>query len=166
MNETTFTRQFMQNWQRQHPELLWWHKIADPTYGGNVTHSRAVDVIACFKGVCVGLEWKLKKDDRAFPLDKVRDGQICTLLDIEKAGGVGFVMIAVYKGSRDKHVYMIPIKQWIEITSQIKTRKSVRLELAFARWRVEIDYSSSHANWNASKIEKRANEARLKNFYQ
>lgn len=153
MNETTITRQVMQNWQRQRGSLIWYHKIADPTFGGDVTNERAVDVVACYKGTFVGIEWKLKKDDRAFPLKRVRLGQVQTLCDIEAAGGVGLLAIAVYNGPYDKCVYMIPIQYWNNAVNAITDRKSIRIEEAFPHWKVEPRRVGSFVHWNLQPIE-------------
>ena len=174
MNETTFTRQFMQDWQRQRPALhcqhlqknrVWYHKIADPTYGGNVTNTRAVDVIACFGGVCVGMEWKLKKDTRAFPIKRIREGQIETLRAIEQAHGIGFIMIAVYLGPREKCVYAIPIERWLEVVVRTTTRKSICIETEFANCRIEMHSVGTYRHWKVRPIEQLISAVRLKNFY-
>lgn len=161
INETTFTRQFMQNWQRQRPDLLYYHKIADPTFGGDVTGARAVDVVACFCGVFVGMEWKLKRDNRAFPLKRVRIGQIKTLCDIEVALGFGYLMVAVYNGPRDKYVYAIPIKRWNEEVERLKKgSKSIRIEEVFDDCRIEMYRAGSYLIWDTAQIEKELDRAR------
>lgn len=153
MNETTITRQVMQNWQRQRCSRLWWHKIADPTFGGDVTNERAVDVVGCLDGVMFGMEWKIKKDDRALPLNRVRLGQLETLRQIEASGGVGLLMIAVYKGPHDKCVYAVPIWAWDNATKAITDRKSIRIEEAFPACRIETRRQGSYVHWNLMKVE-------------
>ena len=131
MRETEIIRQLMQNWKRQRPDMLWWHKIADPRFGGHVTNERAVDVIACFQGICVGMEWKLKKDTRAFPLNRVRLGQLETLCDIHLASGVALLMIVEYITPQNKCLYAIPVDRWNCEVAKITDRKSIRLEEHF-----------------------------------
>ncbi|KKL85157.1 hypothetical protein LCGC14_1957580, partial [marine sediment metagenome] len=77
MNESTITRQVMFNLQRQYPEIFF-HKIADPRIGGYSTGTRAVDIVLCFKGIFVGLEFKIMKG-RSIPLDRIRENQLITL---------------------------------------------------------------------------------------
>ncbi len=166
MNETTIMRQIMKNWQRQQPGLLWWYKIPDyMPFQHNTPNARAVDIIACYNGICVGMEWKIKKDDRAFPINRVRMEQIKTLCDIEVAGGVGFLAIAVYKGPHDKCVYIIPISRWnSEVAfikneqkinnTLIKPRKSIRIEEVFDDYRIKPIRVGSFVHWNMKQIEK------------
>jgi recombination protein U len=136
--------------------MLWYHKIADPTFGGDVTGGRAVDVVACYDGIFIGMEWKLKKDDRAFPIKRVRDGQVATLCDIEVAGGVGLLMIAKYKGPKDKCVYIIPIAQWNSaVRMAIKDgRKSVRVEELFENCRTGTQRTGAYTHWDMQFIER------------
>jgi len=157
MTEAIFTRQVMQNWKRQKESLLWYHKIADPTIGGNVTNARAVDVVACFGGTFIGMEWKLKKTDRAFPIKRIRTGQINTLCDIQAAGGIGLLMIAVYKGPYDKCVYAIPVHRWLEEVEQT-TRKSIRIEEKFIKYRIKPQRFGVRVDWNMGLIEEYIDE--------
>jgi len=161
MNEAIITRQIMQNWKRQQINLLFWHKIADPTIGGDVTNARAVDVVACFNGVFIGMEFKIKKDDRAFPMKRIRTGQINTLCDIEKAGGVGLLMVVVYKGPYNKCVYAIPVHRWLEKVTEVWPKcKSIRIEDHFADCRIEPHRVGSHVHWEMTLIEEYANATR------
>lgn len=148
MNEATITRQVMENWKRQRSDLWCW-KVPDYMRPGtNYSNDRAVDVIACFDGVCVGIEWKIKKDDRAFPIKKIREGQIKTLCDIEVAGGVGLIAIAVYKGPKDKCVYLIPISCWNQAVKATTDRKSIRIEETFPNLRIEPQRAGQYVHWN------------------
>lgn len=153
MNETTFTRQVMKNWQRQRPYMLWYHKIADPTLGQKYTNERAIDVVVCFNGHFIGMEWKLKKDERAFPIKRVRDGQVKTLCDIEVAGGKGFIMIGVYLATGVKYVYAIPISRWNEQVAKTTDRKSIRLEGCFTDCRIDMIRVGQFKHWDFSTVE-------------
>ena len=155
MNETTITKQIMSNWQRQHSDLWFW-KIPDYTRPGyGYSNDRAVDVVICCDGAFVGMEWKLKKDNRAFPLKRIRDGQIKTLCDIEIAGGTGFLMIAVYLSPHDKCVYAIPIKQWNKEAKEVHEtgRKSIRIEEVFSYYRIEPRRIGTYVHWNFKLVE-------------
>lgn len=151
MNETTFTRQVMQNWQRQKPNSLWFHKIADPTYGQAYTQTRAVDVIACYKGKVVGIEWKLIKNKKSIPLDRIRESQIKTLFDIKLVGGFGFIAIGVYNSTKDKSVYFIPIQDWCKAVKKEK-KKSIKLSV-FDKFKTTMIQVGQYKHWDMSYVE-------------
>jgi len=162
MNETTITKQIMSNWQRQHPDSWWW-KIPDYMRpNSNYSNDRAVDVVACYDGTFVGIEWKLKKDNRAFPLKRVRDGQVKTLCDIEVAGGVGLLVIAVYVGPDDKCAYVIPVAQWNTEAREAHEagRKSIRVEEVFPHCKVKPRRAGAYVHWDFRLIEEAINAAK------
>lgn len=113
MNETDYARKFMKAWEKAEP-TLWWHKVADPTVGGDVTRARAIDVIACLDGKFVGVEWKLRRGDGRFPIGAVKYSQVLALLGIHNAGGCALVAIGRHKRRDDRLVYLIPIKEWVK----------------------------------------------------
>lgn len=155
MNEATITRQVMVNWARQHEPCLWHWKIPDYMRPGQMySNNRAVDVVACYRGVMIGIEWKIHKSELGFRLDHVREGQIETLREIEKAGGVGFLAIAIYKSKTDKYLYLIPVEAWMRMVDNITDgRKSIRLVDAFPGYRVDLKRSGSYVHWNMNPIE-------------
>lgn len=99
------------------------------------------------------MEWKIKKDGRAFPINRVRMEQIKTLCDIEIAGGVGFLAIVVYKGPQDKCVYMIPVAVWNAEVKLTFGRKSIRIEEQFDEYRIEPRRVGSFIHWDMKLIE-------------
>jgi len=113
MNETQYTNKFMKAWKAAEP-TLWWHKVADPTTGGWMSRTRAVDVIACLDGRLIGMEWKLRKNDGRFSISAVRHIQVLTLLSIQNAGGYALVAIGRYKKHNDRLVYLIPVREWVK----------------------------------------------------
>jgi penicillin-binding protein-related factor A (putative recombinase) len=160
MKEATIIKQVMDNWKRQHPYRLWAFKVPDYShYYSNHSNNRAVDVLACYDGVFVGMEWKIKKDKRAFPFDRVRDNQVQALCDIGVAGGVGLLMIVVYHGPQDKYAYAIPIEVWNECVFAAQG-KSVRIEEEFAQWRIEPKKHGAYVHWDMTKIEELCYDAK------
>ncbi len=151
MTETQFTRAVLQNWHRQLPSL-WWYKIPDnPRYMQSYSNERAVDVVACLDGVMVGMEWKLQRNERAMPIDRVRDGQITTLKAIEQAGGTGLLVVGVYMGAHNKHLYAIPIEAW-ELAVKTAQRKSIRLQESFPNCRVDTNRSGAYVHWDTQLL--------------
>lgn len=150
----------MADWQRQGRADLWFWKIPDYTRPGyGYSNDRAVDVVACYRGMFVGLEWKLQKNDRALPIDRVREGQVETLLVIEACGGVGLLMVAVYKGARDKCVYAIPIREWVQAVA-CESSKSIRIAERFPHRRIDQFRSGSFVHWNMKPVEELINANR------
>jgi len=166
MNETISTTQFMKDWQRQRSDLLWWFKIPDhsrPMAAANISGKRAVDVIACYNGLLIGMEWKLKKDKRAIPCRRVRINQIETLCNIEVAGGLGLLMIMVYLGPRDKAVYAIPIAEWNKQTQLIyekSNRKSIRIEEIFPQYKMLQHQIGQYKHWDITLLKEFINNAK------
>ncbi|MFA7286944.1 MAG: hypothetical protein WC052_04775 [Patescibacteria group bacterium] len=155
MNETTITRQIMKDWKRQNGSSLWSYKIPDPRFGSE-TNDRAVDIVACYDGVFIGIEWKITKNSRALPIDgcgSVRLGQLATLCDIEAAGGIGFVAVVVYHGPHDKCVYMVPIFDWNRMVAVIDT-KSVHVEKVFPQWKIVQRRVGPLIHWDFQTIER------------
>ena len=151
----------MKNWERQHPNRLWWWKIPDYTRpGAGYSNDRAVDVVACYNGVFVGIEFKIKKDDRAFPMNRIRDGQVKTLCDLEVAGGVGVIAIVVYKDKHDKCVYLIPIAEWNKEVKLTTDRKSIRIEEKFSAYRTAPRRVGSFVHWSMMLLERLADDKR------
>ena len=157
VNETLFTKQVMDNWYRQRLDILWFHKIADPTFGPRKTQARAIDVVACFKGIFIGMEWKLIKNTRAFPINRIRDNQVKTLCNIEVAGGVGLIMIAVYLPSRIKYIYAVPIKKWNQAV-RCATKKSIKLDDVFIKYRFDIKQVGKYKHWDMKIVESYINK--------
>ncbi len=159
MKETNITRQIMQSWKRVQP-LLWWHKIPDARFGCE-TGTRAVDILACWCGTLVGLEFKLLTRGVSIAFDKIRENQLVTLEEIEHAGGVGFLVIVHYKGPRDKCAYAIPVSVWRECVSNAKDEgvKSLKLDFHFGDCLFEQKYIGGQLNWETTKIQERVDAA-------
>lgn len=156
MNESTITRQVMFNLQRQYPEIFF-HKIADPRIGGYSTGTRAVDIVLCFKGIFVGLEFKIMKG-RSIPLDRIRENQLITLSEIERAGGVGLLAIVRYTNPRSKSMFLIPHFMWTQMIKTTK-KKSVRLDEYFKQYEVKQNRNGMYVNWDFSPLKKRVDDA-------
>lgn len=158
MRETEITNQITKSWRRVKPEL-WFHKIADPRYGLD-TGTRAVDVVSCWDGVAVGLEFKIITHGISQPLRGVRESQLEGLEDIERAGGVGLLIIVHYKGSRDKCAYAVSVGRWREAAKSAKNagRSSVLLS-EFEDCKFGQKWCSGLLNWETTKILERVNAA-------
>lgn len=159
MKETQATRHMMQNWKRQRPELLWFHKIADSRFGA-ITNDRAIDVVACYKGRMLGLEFKLVKEGISISINRIRSNQIITLNDIVKAGGLGYIIIIRYYSGTKKHAYLISPKCIFDEIKNAQSlgKKSIRLEV-FNKYRFEYVRNGSKINWDMSLIERKVDNA-------
>ncbi len=154
MKETAITRQIMQSWKRVQP-LLWWHKIPDSRYGCE-TGPRAVDVIACWCGTLVGFEFKILTNRVSMAFDRVRESQLTTLEEIESAGGVGFLVIVVYYGPRNKCAYAIPVSVWRKCVGDAKDVGCRSVPMSeFADCMFEQKYEGGQLNWQTEKIQER-----------
>lgn len=151
MNETTFTRMYMKNFERQIP--CTWFKIPDPhsEFGYSETGTRFVDVVACVCGVFVGMEWKLNKKGRGLPINRVRSSQIKALKDIENTKGFGFLMVGEYVNKNEKCVYIIPIELWLLVVKRAE-KKSIRLDKEFPEYRTEMVWQNGLKQWNTKII--------------
>jgi len=158
VRETEITNQITKSWRRVKSEL-WCHKIADPRYGLD-TGTRAVDVIACWDGIAVGFEFKIVKHGISQPLRGVRESQLDELEDIERAGGVGFLIIVHYKGPRNKCAYAVPVDRWRAAAKVAKNagRSSVPLN-KFEDCRFEQKWNGGLLNWETEKIQERVDVA-------
>lgn len=151
MNETTFTRSFMQGWLKKTKQTLLYHKIADPTWGSDVTGTRFVDVIASFDGRFIGMEWKLTNNHQGFSFSHIRPNQIKTLCDLDDSGASAFLMIGRYVSRTDKDVFAIPPVVWLQRISNIP-KKSVRLDDVFSDCKVPRCGASYNYLWLEDQI--------------
>jgi hypothetical protein len=155
MRETEITNQITKSWRRAVSDAIWCHKIADPRYGLD-TGTRAVDVISCWNGITVGLEFKIVTKTNSQELRKVRESQLNGLEDIERAGGVGLLIIVHYKGPRDKCAYAVPVDRWRAAARAAKDtgRSSVSLS-EFEDCRFGQKWRSGMLDWETEKIQER-----------
>lgn len=109
------------------------------------------DVLCVIDGIPLAIEFKLHRDHTAFSLDQIKDHQVDALRDFHNAFGLGLILIGVsheegkvswpvpadwfYRG-RIKYTVVIPIKQWLWLTDEMRRaqRKSIPLEYF---WREE-----------------------------
>lgn len=152
MKETEATRHLMKNWQRQQPDL-WFYKIPDARFGA-ATGDRAIDVVACYKGRFIGLEFKLIKHGLSIPIRSIRDSQLATLDKINKAGGEGMIIIIRYFGGRKRHAYLLYPMQWkmAVIGAKKRGKKSVKLDY-FEGHRFDYKQVGRKMNWDMSVLE-------------
>lgn len=156
MNETQITRIIMQKWKDGNPNSIWYHKVADPTYGANQTNNRAVDVLGCYDGRAFAMEWKLKKNINSFPFKRVRLNQIETLCDVAISGGMALIMIATYIDTKNKYVHAIPIQAWNRVVKNyVKTssQKSINIEKYFDEYRIDCNKQGSRDVWTINRLE-------------
>lgn len=130
MNETTFIKQVMDNWQRQNAEMLWWWKIPDYTRPGkSYSNERAVDVVICYRGRFIAIEWKLLKKGNRFPYKRIRNSQIQTLMDIKQAGGEAYLAIGVYRSSKEKCIYILDIQNFCDKRAELTSCNPISISL-------------------------------------
>lgn len=155
MRETEITNQITKSWRRARSGAIWCHKIADPRYGLD-TGTRAVDVIACWDGIAVGLEFKIVTKTNSQELRKVRESQLNGLEDIEHAGGVGLLVIVRYKGPRDKCAYAVSVDRWRKAVKAARDngRSSVLLD-EFEDCKFGQKWRSGLLDWETNKIQER-----------
>ena len=77
------------------------------------------------------MEWKLRKNKRGFPINRVSEQQIQTLRTIQWAGGISFIIIGTYLGPRNKHLHIFTLDSWLAAVDKAKEdgRKSIVLSL-------------------------------------
>lgn len=156
MNEATFSRNFMKAWQ-EHCGCLFSHKVADVpmTWMSDKKHvklPRAVDYFVCLNGRFLAIEWKLHKTTAAIPLTKVRDEQIKTLQQVERAGGTGLLAIGHYCSSGSA-VYVLGVDDWtcLDIRARVEDRRSIPLDW-LADYRYERNRLGRRLVWDFEKI--------------
>jgi len=149
MNEAHMIQAVCKTWKKHQP-TLWVMKIPDYFRpGADYSNDRAVDTMVCYFGQFVGIEWKILKSKTVerFKATKMRDSQINTLDAINKAGGIGLLIIAVYRDATHKHFYVFTIDEWLDAVANSEN-DVVNLALyGFQR-------SRSGAQWDWHKIEK------------
>lgn len=139
---------------------LWYHKIADPRYGLD-TGTRAVDIISCWDGTTVGLEFKIITRGKSQELRKVRENQLAELESIERAGGVGFLVIVRYKSPRNKHAYAVPVDRWRTAAAYArKTGKSSVSLNEFEDCEFRQKWRNGLLDWEIKKIQERIDAAK------
>ena len=160
MKETQFTRQYMKNFDRQTGAISF--KIPDPRNAmgqGQLTGSRFVDSITCCQGMFVALEWKILKDRRGFKITSVREGQLMTLEAVIAAGGIGSLMFGLYRGPKDKTVYIVSPFRWRMAVANANC-KSIRVPEVFADCATTMYSAGSYRHWDIKPIQELINVAR------
>jgi len=133
---------------------FWWVKLPDSPQAAR-TGKRTIDVLACLQGKFIGMEWKLRKNTRAFPITRVSTQQLITLKNIVDAGGIGLIVIGTYLNSREKFLDIFTYQGWLTILREAKkyNQKSIMLPLAWT-----LHHAFIHANgdkWDATEIKNR-----------
>jgi penicillin-binding protein-related factor A (putative recombinase) len=132
MKETQYIAKIMNKLVLVAGNDLYYHKVAD---AGSLQYSqpRAVDVLASYQGLFIGMEWKLHKTTGAFALSRFRESQYIELAKIEKSDARALVVIGVYS-DKGKHqeIYIVPFSRWINLIIDFKTGyqplKSIKLQ--------------------------------------
>jgi len=164
MNETSFARQYMRNFERQTGAVDF--KIPDPRMAagqGHLTGARFVDNVVCCDGIFMALEWKyFVNPRRGFRIDKVRESQLVVLEHVIEAGGVGRLMFGLYRGPRDKIVYIISPDSWRKAVANVDL-KSIRIDEHFKHYATTMHNAGSYRHWNIEPLKELINAAKNRN---
>lgn len=76
------------------------YKIPD-TLGQRFTPAKPFDIASCWKGHFLGIEVKYLDEPMAFGMRHLRDSQIAALSDLDRAGGLSYVLVIVKHSKRD-----------------------------------------------------------------
>lgn len=80
-------------------EGVWYTKIPDiPRYSGDTFRAsipRPFDYVALCNGVFVGIECKQSRNPTSLPLSNIKDHQVEAILNVEKCGGLGYLLVNV-----------------------------------------------------------------------
>ncbi|MEK0337085.1 MAG: hypothetical protein QQN41_06590, partial [Nitrosopumilus sp.] len=88
----------------------------------------------------------------------VRENQLITLSEIERAGGVGLLVIMRYSSPRSKSMFLIPHFMWTQMVKTTK-KKSVRLDEYFKQYEVKQNRNGMYVNWDFLPLKKRVDDA-------
>jgi len=80
-------------------EGVWYLKVSDiPRYGGDTFRAnipRPFDYIVLNEGTFMGIECKQSQNPTSLPLGNISEHQVEALSEIEKCGGVGYLLVNV-----------------------------------------------------------------------
>lgn len=157
MIETRFTYSIMRKWEQQ-DKKLWWTKLPDSPLASR-TGKRTIDVLACWKRNFIAMEWKLRKNERSFPINRVSEQQIRTLQIIQQAGGISLIVIGTYLGPRNKHLHIFTVHSWLIAVDKAKEngQKSIKLSLSHDRQRGCFYCTAKNGIWNIGQLQSAIN---------
>lgn len=156
---------------------FFYHKVADipmSFVGGDnkfrFNPTKFVDVFGCIQGRGFAFEFKLHKNPGSFAFSHLRDNQLQSLLDFEKAGGISRIVVAqIYDYDKfsitqltndhvERHevmrgkvwrIFVIEPQLWVALTSS-SDRKSVRLSEVLSPYVVRKQKVGRLTRWDST----------------
>jgi hypothetical protein len=101
-------------------EDVWYTKIPDiPRFGGDTFRAnipRPFDYVALCNGTFIGIECKQSQNPSSLPLGNISEHQVNALNEVEKCGGVGYMLVNVRltKSSRRVNKMFAITPEWVD----------------------------------------------------
>lgn len=74
------------------------------------------DIILIYKGIPCGVECKAMAEPVSFNFNRVQDNQVAALLELEKNGGKGYILLNIR--GRNPKMYYIPILEFLKLKEE------------------------------------------------
>lgn len=115
-------------------ENVWYLKVPDiPRFGGDTFRAnipRPFDHIVLRNGTFIGIECKQSKNATSLPFGSISDHQVDALLEIEKCGGVGYLLVNVRltkSSPRSNKMFALTVEELDYWYNEQDERKSIEV---------------------------------------